>query len=145
MMKKLLGILTFFAVFILGCSDSTEIDNEKVDQPIIEPPVNVVNFGGGVEETKATMQNDYSFKWDVNDNISIFGETANVLYAANKNYKVTTAAVESSFAPAAGETISWNGSVEHTFYAYYPYNNVSSNPKVVTIPTMNIEQNGANS
>lgn len=137
-MKKNLLLITTFAALFFGCSKNAETD---------QPVANAVKFGGGIE-TKATMQGDYSFNWDANDQLHIFASTNNTVYAKYKWYKVTKAAATSPFVPINSEsTVSWNGTAAHTFYAVYPeaYGNGSDLTAVEIRCAKNQVQNGASS
>lgn len=127
-----------FAALLFGCSKNVETD---------QPVAGAVKFGGGIE-TKATMQGDYSFNWEVNDEMHIFASTENTVYAKHKWYKVTQAAATSPFEPTNQDnTIAWNGTAEHTFYSVYPqaYGNGGDLTAVEIRCAKNQVQNGASS
>ncbi|MEG1936209.1 MAG: fimbrillin family protein [Rikenellaceae bacterium] len=146
-MKKQLLFTAVFAMLLLGCSESVETDS-KTDEPIIEPIANAIRFDGGVEQTKATMNGDYTFNWEVGDRLAIYAETGGAVYADRKDYSITTAAATSPFEPSSiNDAIAWSGKAEHTFYAFYPYNSYEPNPKEAQFRVDDLAQvqNGANS
>lgn len=122
-MKKSYSIVVLaIAAVLAGCTQN------NVEKPETDNQGAAVSFAGStsVDKSRVSYENGASAikpSWIKGDQVGIFAESGSTLLGDNVAYRALAAGATSGFEIVpGGDIIEWAGeTVEHDFYAYYPY------------------------
>ncbi len=121
-------IMILAALAFAACT--SELDNTAPQEPQTPEQEGVVdldaiNFTAQTPETRVAYENTengISVTWEEDDPVGIFTQVAGQIKYANVAYKASEAGKSTVFTPVA-DPAKWSSeTAEHSFYAYYPYN-----------------------